>query len=132
MIVMNLESTDTPEDTEDQWCPCFTKKVVKPRFSKGNNMSKIRLVVRSTAGLRVEIEEKKTALRNAQANLKDSQERLEIREQKVRSTKLDVNTYTILKENLEERLSELQFQLGQNDIYEQMLDQGLTIEGDKE
>ena len=95
-------------------------------------MSKIRLVVRSTAGLRVEIEEKKTALRNAQANLKDSQERLEIREQKVRSAKLDVNTYTILKENLEERLSELQFQLGQNDIYEQMLDLGLIIEGDKE
>ena len=94
-------------------------------------MSKIRLVVRSTAGLRVEIEEKKTALRNAQANLKDSQERLEIREQKVRSAKLDVNTYTILKENLEERLSELQFQLGQNDIYEQLIDQGLTIEGDK-
>lgn len=95
-------------------------------------MSKIRLVVRSTAGLRVEIEEKKTALRNAQANLKDSQERLEIREQKVRSAKLDVNTYTILKENLEERLSELQFFLGQNDIYEQLIDQGLTIEGDKE
>lgn len=95
-------------------------------------MSKIRLVVRSTAELRVEIEEKKTALRNAQANLKDSQERLEIREQKVRSAKLDVNTYTILKENLEERLSELQFQLGQNDIYEQMLDLGLIIEGDKE
>ena len=95
-------------------------------------MSKIRLVVRSTAELRVEIEEKKTALRNAQANLKDSQERLEIREQKVRSTKLDVNTYTILKENLEKRLSELQFFLGQNDIYEQLIDQGLTIEGDKE
>lgn len=95
-------------------------------------MSKIRLVVRSTAGLRVEIEEKKTALRNAQANLKDSQERLEIREQKVRSAKLDVNTYTILKENLEKRLSELQFFLGQNDIYEQLIDQGLTIEGDKE
>ena len=95
-------------------------------------MSKIRLVVRSTAELRVEIEEKKTALRNAQANLKDSQERLEIREQKVRSTKLDVNTYTILKENLEKRLSELQFFLGQNDIYEQLVDQGLTIEGDKE
>jgi len=95
-------------------------------------MSKIRLVVRSTAELRVEIEEKKTALRNAQANLKDSQERLEIREQKVRSAKLDVNTYTILKENLEKRLSELQFFLGQNDIYEQLVDQGLTIEGDKE
>ena len=95
MNVMNLDATDTPEDTEDQWCPCFTKKVVKPRFSKGNNMSKIRL-------------------------------------EQVRDAQMDVRTLTDLKDSFEDRLSELQFQLGQNDIYEQMIDQGIIPEGDKE
>lgn len=92
-------------------------------------MSNIRLVVRSTAELRVEIEEKKTALRKAQADLEDAQERLEIREEKVRSAELHVRCYTSIKEKLEERLSDLQFFLGQNDIYEQMVDLGFIIEG---
>ena len=95
-------------------------------------MSKIRLVVRSTTELRSEINLKQEALRNAQADLKEAQERLKYQQEQVRDAQMDVRTLTDLKDSFEDRLSELQFQLGQNDIYEQMIDQGIIPEGDKE
>lgn len=92
-------------------------------------MSKIRLVVRSTKELHSEIEQKKEAIRNAQADLKEAQERLKYQQKQVRDAQMEVRHLTDLKDGFEERLSELQFQLGQNDLYEQLLDQGLIIEG---
>ena len=92
-------------------------------------MSKIRLVVRSTDELHSEIEQKKEDIRNVQADLKEAQDRLKYQQKEVHNAQMDVRVFRDLNDSFEERLSELQFQLGQNDIYEQMLDLGLIIEG---
>tara|TARA_R100001443_G_scaffold18967_1_gene30246 strand:+ start:215 stop:502 length:288 start_codon:yes stop_codon:yes gene_type:complete len=91
-------------------------------------MSKIRLVVRSTAELNEEIAKKKEALLNVRADLEAARKRMDSLRRDFHEAQMDVRTFTDLKDTFEERLGELQFFLGQNDIYEQMVDQGIIAE----
>jgi len=95
-------------------------------------MSKIKLVVRSTTELNEEIAKKKEALLNVRADLDAARKRMDNLRRDFHEAQMDVRTFTDLKDTFEERLGELHFFLGQNDIYEQMIDQGIITEGTKE
>jgi chromosome segregation ATPase len=91
-------------------------------------MSKITLVVRSTEEINEEIAKKREALHNVRADLAEARKRLDRIKRDFHEAQRDVDTFQDLKDSFAVRIGELQFQLGQNDIYEQMLVQGIIAE----
>tara|TARA_R110001632_G_scaffold18098_5_gene56457 strand:+ start:683 stop:973 length:291 start_codon:yes stop_codon:yes gene_type:complete len=91
-------------------------------------MCKIRLIVRSTEDIQSEIASNKEILKNADDNLYDAKKLFEIAQRDIHNTKMDVGTFESLKEKCEKKNEELHYKLGQNNIYEQMLDQGIIGE----
>lgn len=92
-------------------------------------MTKIRMgSSRSTEELRAEIAKKKEALDNVRADLDSARKRLDYLRRDFQEAQMDVRTFTDLKDSFEETLGELQFFLGQNDVYDQCIDLGIIIE----
>jgi septation ring formation regulator EzrA len=91
-------------------------------------MSKITLVVRSTEEIHEEIAKKREALHNVRADLAEARKRLDRIKRDFHEAQRDVDTFQDLKDSFAVRIGQLQFQLGQNDIYEQMLAQGIIAE----